>query len=68
MAAVASFRDDFVIELQGRASGAFSKAVQVANGICGLGLFAMVAAIRALGDQLRGKKMGLFWTFNTFFH
>ena len=53
--AVAKFRGEFVVELKGRASEVLSKALQVADEINGLERLAMVAAIRASGDQLRGK-------------
>ena len=43
--------------IRGRANEVSLKAPQVADGICGLELFAVVVATRAPGDQLRGKKM-----------
>ena len=60
MRAVALFKNDFVAELQGRRNGVLLEAPQVDNGICGLELRAMVAAARASGDRLRGKKSVFF--------
>ena len=59
MAAVALFKDDFVVEFGGKASEVLPKTLQVTNGIYGLELFAVGAAVRALGDQLRRKELVL---------
>ena len=57
IATVALFKNDFVVELKETASEVVLKALRATNEIYGLEPFATVAAIRALGDQLGGKKM-----------
>ena len=55
MAAVALLRNEFVVELRGPAYEVLLKALQVTNEIYGSETSATVAAIRALGDELRGR-------------
>lgn len=54
IAAVALLRNEFVVELRGPAYEVLLKALQVTNEIYGSESSATVAAIRALGDELRG--------------
>ena len=54
MAAAALLRNEFVVELRGPAYEVLLKALQVPNEIYGSESSATVAAIRALGDELRG--------------
>ena len=60
MAAFALFENDFAVELKGTASEVLLRSLESTNEIYGLELFAMVSAVRALGEQLRGKRTILF--------
>ena len=56
MAAVALLRNEFVVELRGPAYEVLLKALQVTNEIYGSESSATVAAIRALGDELKARR------------
>ena len=55
VAPVALFKNEFVVELNGKANEALPKALRATNETYGLKLFATVAATRALGGKQRGR-------------
>ena len=63
MAAIALFSrpaGEFMVQLKGKAEDLLISSLAETNEIFGLELFAMVSAVMALGEQLRGKRMILF--------
>ena len=63
MTAVALFSRqlrEFTVSLKGAAEQVLLESIKDTNEISGLGTFAMVAGVVALGEQLRGKRVILF--------
>ena len=54
-------RDEFPAVLRGAAGGESIRCLMETNGIFGLEMFALVATVVGLNEQLRGERIALFF-------